>query len=184
MSGWFWLCTFIGLLSLEGHGKSTDERNYLVFIDQFTVKRVSKEYFEDLSCVLKQIHNHSSVDCNLMLRHNVNKINMEVYLDMVRSNKRNIRLFNTQLEVCEFWTLVHKNPLFNILAKTFIRVIDENIKCPLKAHLNYSFTNWYVKETDMPNNLPDCHLKAFSKFYTSNKLVLTSAVSAKIIRKS
>ncbi|KAH8415114.1 hypothetical protein KR215_003644, partial [Drosophila sulfurigaster] len=171
MSGWFWLCTFLGLLALDVDGKS-DVRNYWVIIEKITLKRIAKEYVNDINCVLTQRHNNSIVDCNLILQRNVKNIKMEVYLDMMRPNTQNLRLFNTQLEVCEFWTLAHKNPLLNILTSTFTRVIDSNIKCPLRAHFNYSVHHWHMDESDFPSYIPECQLKGNTKFFTNNKMAL------------
>lgn len=132
MTTWFWLCTSIslGLLYFMAEGKP-EERNFWIVLNQYSSKRVVKELFEDQNCILTQLRNRSYLDCNLILQRNVERVELEAQLDMLRPNNQMIRLYNIRLDACEFWTLVHNNPLVNILAKSFIKVIDKNLKCPL-----------------------------------------------------
>ncbi|KAH8378152.1 hypothetical protein KR093_009622 [Drosophila rubida] len=180
MSGWFWLCTVLGLLSLEVDGKS-NERNYMVVINQISLRRVEKEYFDDVHCVLAQIRNRSTIDCSLILRRSVDKIDMEVYLDFMRPNNQNIRLFNARLEVCEMWSFVHKNPLINLLAKTFIKVIDPNIRCPLRKNYNYTLTNWYLDENDFPGYIPEGGFQTITEYIIRKKRILRIVTRGRII---
>ncbi|KAH8273897.1 hypothetical protein KR044_002959 [Drosophila immigrans] len=171
MVGRFGLFTFLGLLSLEMAAKS-EERNYWIVIEKISFKRVAQEYLNKVKCEVTQLQNRSYVDCNLILQRDIENINMELHVDIKKMNKQNMRLFSAQLELCDLSTLVHKNPFINILMKSFINVINTNVKCPLRAHFNYTVHNWHMVETDFPSYTPECQLRGNTKFFTNNKMAL------------
>jgi len=132
MAAWFWLCFLLGLFHFVVDEKIED-RNFWNVMDKIVTKRVAKEYFEDQNCLLRQYQNRSYMDCFFIFQRNVKRLQLEAQLDMFRPNNKTIRLVNVRLEVCDILTMVDKNPLVNIYAKTWLQLKDKNFNCPFKS---------------------------------------------------
>ncbi|XP_034473938.1 uncharacterized protein LOC117781297 [Drosophila innubila] len=173
---WFWLCISSGL----ANGK-LKERNFRFVIEKFQFKSASKLLFEDFNYKVTKFRNRSYLNCNFMIQRNVDQLDIDMQLDMLRPNSQILRLYKIRMDACQFLTTVHKNPLINILASRFMNVSNVNLTCPLINHFNYSISDCHLVEADFPSYIPECQLKGLTKFYTKNKLSLIMAFLGSVI---
>lgn len=140
MAGWLWFWFWLCILSGLANGK-LKERNFRFVIDTFKLKSASKGLFEDYNCKVTQSRNRSYLTCNFILQRNIDQVDIDMQLDMLRPNGQILRLYKIRMDACQFLTTVHKNPLFNILAARIMNVSNVNLKCPLisVSLINYQF---------------------------------------------
>lgn len=134
MAGWLRLPMWLIFLILVVDANS-EERKFKLVIDSFFVKHTAPELFEVLNCVLTQ-GNRSYVSCNMILRRSINQVEMITTFDIIKANNQTMRIYNTRMDFCKYFTTLHKVRIFRIFAKSFQTKLGEMIKCPLKTVSN------------------------------------------------
>lgn len=143
---WFWLCLGLPTLVMV-HGK-TQQPNFRIFINEFAIKLAVKDLFEEANC---EVSRSRFVNCNMILRRNVNQVDVVATLDILKTNNKTMRLFNVRLDGCQFFDTLHKNLLFNVFAKSLTTAIHGSLKCPvisvgigIPELFSLSHLIWYV----------------------------------------
>lgn len=131
-SFFLWSGFALGLLFLRVDGK-VEERNFRIIIEELTPKTGVIDIFDELRCKVTQLNSRSFINCNIRLNQQIAEMQMDSTLDMFRPNKPVIRLYNVHLDACEYLTMSHKNPLFNLFKKKFQAAFNNTLACPLRA---------------------------------------------------
>ncbi|XP_030556139.1 uncharacterized protein LOC115759357 [Drosophila novamexicana] len=176
---WFWLCLGLPTLVMV-HGK-TQQPNFRIFINEFAIKLAVKDLFEEANC---EVSRSRFVNCNMILRRNVNQVDVVATLDILKTNNKTMRLFNVRLDGCQFFDTLHKNLLFNVFAKSLTTAIHGSLKCPVISHFNYTLNNWSLEETEFPNYMPECLFKADLTFLEHDKSALHLEIDGRIKHKN
>lgn len=130
MSGWLWFLIYLALSTLTLKAVATQQRNFRFIISDFYFKPTVAGFFESINWELR---NYSSISAFLILERNIDELEMETSLDMLRPNKQLMRLYHMRLDACQFLTTIHKNRIFNLFAKSVNRGSKGLLKCPLIA---------------------------------------------------
>ncbi|XP_064553562.1 uncharacterized protein LOC135438931 [Drosophila montana] len=149
------------------HGKA-QQTNFRIFINEFAINLGVKDLFEEANC---EVSRFRFVNCNMMIRRNIDQVDVEATLDILKTNNKTMRLFNVRLDGCQFFNTLHKNLLFNVFAKSLTNAIHGSLKCPVISHFNYTLNNWTLEETDFPNYMPECQFRTIIKFLEHDKTV-------------
>ncbi|XP_064553561.1 uncharacterized protein LOC135438930 [Drosophila montana] len=141
------------------------------------IQPLSKDLFEEFNCKLTKSR---YFNCNMIVRRNIEQLDVEATLDMLKSNNQSIRFFQEYLDVCQFFSTPHKNRLFGLVAKRLTNSLNGSLKCPVVANFNYTLNNYYLAETDFPNYVPESQFRTMMKFYTYKKLILRLGFSGRV----
>lgn len=132
MAGWKRLSIPFGLIFLVLAVRA-DERNFRFYIDDFIVQIVDKDLIDIFNCKVSQIPHRSFINCYVIVNRNIYELELETSLDMILRNNQKRRIFNVHVNGCTFLVNLHKMRLFNEFAKSFTRVFNGNLTCPVIA---------------------------------------------------
>lgn len=125
MKTWFWIRWFLIFECVN-----TAQRNFRLVIDDVSIKIFDTDLIEKFDCQVFQINNRSFVNCQVLVKRHIGRLNAHSALDFWRSNGQAMKLYDTRLDACSFMDSVHKNRFFNIYARALKKY--SNLKCPLK----------------------------------------------------
>lgn len=131
-SFYLWFGFTLGLIFLLIDGK-VEERNFRIIIEEFTSKAGIIDLFDNLRCNVTQLNSRSFINCNFRLNQQIEEVQMDSTLDLLRPNKPVIRLYNVHFDACQYLTMSHKNPLFNVFTKSIKTAFNDTLTCPLRA---------------------------------------------------
>lgn len=132
MAGWKRLLILLGLILLVLAIRA-DNRNFEFYIDDFIVKIVDKDLIKVFNCMVSHIPNQSFISCYVIVNRNIYELELNSTFDMILRNNQKRQVFNVQVNGCTFLVNLHKLRLFNEFAKSFSRVFNGNLTCPVYA---------------------------------------------------
>lgn len=132
MAGWMRLSILFGfpILILAG---TVDDRKFHCYIEDFIVKPVAKDLIDDSTCTISRPNNRSFINCNVRVNRNIYELEMDSTMDMILPNNHMRRLYNVHFNACTFLVNIHKARVFDIIAKSFAKVFEGNMTCPVVA---------------------------------------------------
>lgn len=111
----------------------SQKRNFRFVFDVVTVKHWAPDLVEELNYTMVQHNNRSYISGHLILKRNIDSLYVNTTMDFWKNGKEKRRLYNMQMDACQFLTIIHKNRLLNIFAKSFQTHTNGKLICPLKA---------------------------------------------------
>lgn len=112
---------------------ASEKRNFRFVFDAVVVKHWAPDLVEELNFTMTQLNNRSLISGHLILKRNIDSLYVNTTMDFWKDGKEKRRLYNLQMDACHFLTMVHKNRLLNIFAKSFQKHTNGKLICPLKA---------------------------------------------------
>ncbi|EDW13448.1 uncharacterized protein LOC6578084 [Drosophila mojavensis] len=171
MSGWLWFLVCLGF-SIAAH-----HRSFRFEVNNFYIRPTVRDIFESINWTQP---NRSTLSIAWILKRQIDQMDLETSLDIIKSDKQKMRLYHIRLDACKFLTTIHKNRIFTLLAKSVNRGSNEHLKCPLKPSFNYTISNMHLSEDDFPQYVPECHFKAISKFYIHQKVAVRMLLEGEV----
>ncbi|XP_030243540.1 uncharacterized protein LOC115563939 [Drosophila navojoa] len=171
MSGWLWFLICLGL------SVAAQQRSFRFVVNNFYVRPTVPDIFESINWTQP---NRSTLNIAWILKRQIDQLDLETSLDMIRSDKQQLRLYHIHLDACKFLTTIHKNRIFTLFAKSVMRGSNGHLKCPLKPNLNYTISNMHLSEDDFPQYVPECHFKAMTKFYIHQKVAIRMLLEGEV----
>ncbi|XP_030079093.1 uncharacterized protein LOC115482927 [Drosophila hydei] len=165
MFGWLWILICLGLST------SAEQRSFRFVIKEFYIKPTVPDVMESVNWTMP---NRSTISIALILKREIDKMDLETSLDVIRTGKQIMRLYQIRLDACQFLTTIHKNRIFNLFANSVNKGSNGYLRCPLKPNFNYTLVNWYMDEKYFPNYVPECNFRVSTKFYSHSKMIVTS----------
>ncbi|ALC39096.1 CG33641 [Drosophila busckii] len=159
------------------------ERNFRFVLDNHFVRTYAADIFEEFNCKLLQKSNRSFINCNMLLKRNVEQLMVTTIFELTKANKQTVRLINVHLDACKFLETVHKNRLYRMLQQALTKNLKGNPRCPLISHFNYTLTKWHLNELDFPSYVPQCKFLLGSSFYVQNKMILKTMIHGRVVNK-
>lgn len=123
MSGWLWFLVCLGF-SIAAH-----HRSFRFEVNNFYIRPTVRDIFESINWTQP---NRSTLSIAWILKRQIDQMDLETSLDIIKSDKQKMRLYHIRLDACKFLTTIHKNRIFTLLAKSVNRGSNEHLKCPLK----------------------------------------------------
>lgn len=75
----------------------------------------------------------NGLDCNLIFAQNMESYDLKVILNSYPKNMRRWTVFKVQTNGCDFFQIIHRQKMFQILVNTMMRHLNvKDIRCPLK----------------------------------------------------
>ncbi|KAH8246579.1 hypothetical protein KR032_008879, partial [Drosophila birchii] len=161
---------------------NTEERNFRVKLDEFSVRYKVRDLIEHIDFRIAQINNRSYVNGEMALKSVVKEIDMHTTMDFWKANnQKKIKLYDVRLDACEFLRTAHRNGLFNIYVKSFRKHTKADLNCPLKTNYNYSLRNWHMDEKDLPPFVPFGKFRTITEYSTQQRLALRIVTQGKVV---
>ncbi|KAH8415113.1 hypothetical protein KR215_003647 [Drosophila sulfurigaster] len=174
MAVWYRLLFFLIIVSSE-------KRRFHLIFDVVDIKSWAPDLIDEINSTLVQINNRSVINAYLILKRNVDKLDVNTVLDFWNVNYERRRLYNLTMDACRFLTMIHKNNLFAIFSKSFKKHTDGSLKCPLRAHHNYTLKNWYLDGEDFPNFIPEGSFLTMTEYIIHKKKILRIVTRGRIV---
>ncbi|KAH8415112.1 hypothetical protein KR215_003646, partial [Drosophila sulfurigaster] len=160
-----------------------EKRDFQFVYEEFTYKHSAPDYIDVFSCQLSTINNRSCLNCNMILRRNIEKIILDASFEMLKPNNQTMRLFHINMDGCQFFASFHKTRLLRMFAKSLASTIHGSLKCPIISQFNYSITNWHLNESDFPNYVPESRLLFYITLYINSKVALKTKSRFSVVYK-
>lgn len=127
-------CTvYLWLLFALAMSLAGAEKNTRVDLDKIVVKILDPDVIDDLHLQLYQVNNRSYVSGLLRIKRNVDQLNVRWTMDLRKENNNTLRLYDVQIDACQFFKGTHKSKLFNMFLKSVKRHLSGEVSCPIKA---------------------------------------------------
>lgn len=121
------------LFALTTMALASAEKNTRVDVDKIVVKILDPEVIEDLHLQLFQVNNHSYISGLLRVKRSVDQLNIRWAMDLRKENNKTLRLYDVQIDACQFFKGTHKSKLFNMFLKSIKRHLSVELSCPIRA---------------------------------------------------
>lgn len=177
MVGWMRLSNPLGLLLLVWAVKAAD-RKFRFYIDDYIVKTVAKDLIDVFNCKLTQIPTRSFLNCNVRVKHNIYDLELESTQDMrLRNNqKRQVFISGVFTRDTTHWQTVWPESLIQMDNFQCLNIINF-----FKNNTSRTITNWYLQSSIPPSYVPESRLRAFTKYISKKRHILSHTFIAKII---
>ncbi|XP_019845107.2 uncharacterized protein LOC109579411 [Bactrocera dorsalis] len=137
------------------------------------------EFFE---CQLTWRNNRSYSSGSLVLRKPISKLKADVVLDIYQANGRLVNVFNKTVDCCAILsTGKHGLKIFDTFLNVMFATVNERPTCPLKAHFNYTITDFNVPETFLPAYIPKAKFRSGLYLSTSGRRAARVVVLGKVL---
>ncbi|XP_068151033.1 uncharacterized protein [Drosophila tropicalis] len=127
------------------------------------------------------MNNRSYISGHLILRKNIERIDVRTRLQVARPHGKKKKFYDVRLEGCQFLKTVHSNRLLNIFSNSFRKHTNQNLTCPIKAHLNYTMDNWFMDEQDFPSYVPAGAFDTLTEYFMRKNMVFRITVNGRIV---
>ncbi|XP_017047729.2 uncharacterized protein LOC108092600 [Drosophila ficusphila] len=161
-----------------------DERNFRVYIDEFAIKYTVPDIIEKAECNLVQLNNRSYVNTEMVLRRNVEDVDVRSVMDFWKPKfQKKIRMYEARVNVCNMLRSFHKNKLLNSYVKSFKMHANVILLCPFKANFTYKMVDWYVNEQDLPPMLFLGKFRSITEYFSQERLIGRLVVHGEVLPK-
>ncbi|KAH8273898.1 hypothetical protein KR044_002958, partial [Drosophila immigrans] len=160
---------------------SSEKRKFQLIFDGVEIKSWAPDLIDEINSTLVQINNRSIINGYLILKRNVDKLDVNTTMDFWKVNNERRRLYSLQMDACRFLTMIHKNNLLSIFSKSFKKHTDSSLKCPLRAKHNYTLQNWYLDEKDFPSYVPEGGFQTITEYIINRRRILRIVTRGRIV---
>ncbi|XP_028898267.2 uncharacterized protein LOC114804379 [Zeugodacus cucurbitae] len=158
-------------------------RSFRIHATDLKCAHVVPDIIESFDCQLAWRNNRSYSSGSLVLRQPVNNLRANAVLDIYQPNGRLTNIFNITVDCCSLLSSgKHGLKLFDNLLKIFFAQVNERPTCPLKAHFNYTVTDFYVNESILPAYIPKTRFRSGLYLSTMGRPAARVVVLGKILK--